>query len=149
MKIETTILPLVVDLDGTLLKAKPIDETLSDPFRVDPLSIWKVPIKLAFSRAKLKSFLANKTLEADSWPIQGELLEYVKRQFELGRKIVLVTAADQTIADGIARHSPFISEVIASDRTRNPKGGTKANRLRERFPEGFIYAADSTAGFTA
>jgi len=142
---ETAILPLVVDLDGTLLKTNPIDETVFDGFRHDPLSIWKVPIKVAFSRAKIKAFVAAKSLESDTWPVQGNFLEYIKTQFELGRKIVLATAADKRIAEVIAANDPFISEVIVSDGPPDLKGQAKAKCLRERFPEGFIYAGDTAA----
>ena len=138
--------PLVIDLDGTFIKTDSLDETFFDALRHDPLSIWKVPIQLAFGRARLKEFLADKSrLEVDTWPVRGDLLEYVKQQFELGRKIVLATAADKRIAEAIASHYPFISEVIASDGAVNLKGDVKAKRLRERFPEGFIYAGDSSS----
>ena len=106
------------------------------------LRFGKFPIKLAFGRARIKAFLAaGSCLEVESWPVRGNFLEYVKGQFELGRKIVLATAADQKIAQAIASHYPFISEVIASDGSHNLKGKTKAQRLRERFPEGFMMPA--------
>ena len=143
MSIGVANWPLVIDLDGTLIRTNSLDETFFDTLRRDPFSIWKVPIKLAFGRAKLKEFLAGKSrLEVDTWPVRGDLLEYVKQQFELGRRIVLATAADKKIAEAIATHYPFISEVIASDGTLNLKGDAKAKCLRERFPEGFIYAGD-------
>ena len=138
--------PLVVDLDGTLIKTNSLDETFLDALRRDPLSIWKVPFKLAFGRAKLKAFLASKSrLEVDTWPVRCDLLEYVKQQSELGRRIILATAADKKIADAIATQYPFITEVIASDGTLNLKGDAKAKCLRERFPGGFIYAGDSAS----
>ena len=138
--------PLVIDLDGTLIKTNSLDETFFDALRRDPFSIWKVPIQLAFGRAKLKEFLADKSrLEVDTWPVRGDLLDYVKQQFELGRRIVLATAADKKIAEAIATLYPFISEVIASDGALNLKGDAKAKCLRERFPEGFIYAGDSSS----
>ncbi len=138
--------PLVIDLDGTLIRTNSLDETFFDTLRRDPLSIWKVPIQLAIGRAKLKEFLAGKSrLEVDTWPVRGDFLEYVNQQFELGRRIVLATAADKKIAEAIATHYPFISEVIASDGALNLKGGAKAKCLRERFPEGFIYAGDSSS----
>jgi phosphoserine phosphatase len=135
-----------MDLDGTLIRTNSLDETFFDTLRRDPFSIWKVPLQLAFGRAKLKEFLASKSrLEVDTWPVRGDLLEYVKQQFELGRRIVLATAADKKIAEAIAAHYPFISEVIASDGTLNLKEDAKAKCLRERFPEGFIYAGDSSS----
>ena len=138
--------PLVLDLDGTFIKTDSLDETFFDTLRRDPLSIWKTPIELARGRARLKAYLAAKSsLEIDTWPVKKELLDYVKQQFEAGRKIVLATAADRKIAEAFAGHYPFISEVIASDSALNLKGERKAKRLRERFPEGFIYAGDSAS----
>ncbi len=138
--------PLVIDLDGTLIRTNSLDETFLDALRRNPLDIWKLPVKLIFGRATLKAFLAGKSgLEVDTWPVRGDFLEYVEQQFESGRKIVLATAADQKIADAIAAHYPFITEVIASDGKRNLEGKTKANRLRERFPDGFIYAGNSSS----
>jgi 4-hydroxybenzoate polyprenyltransferase len=138
--------PLVIDLDGTLIKTNSLDETFLDALRQHPLDIWKLPFKLLVGRAKVKAFLAGKSsLDVDTWPVRGDFLEFVREQFASGRKIVLATAADRRIAEAIAVRFPFITEVIASDGARNLKGKAKANRLRELFPEGFIYAGDSSS----
>jgi hypothetical protein len=62
--------PLVIDLDGTLIKTNSLDETFFDAFRRDPFSIWKVPIQLAFGRARLKEFL-NHVLKLISGPFEA------------------------------------------------------------------------------
>ena len=135
--------PLVIDLDGTLIKTDSLYETFFDTLRRDPLAIWKVPIKFALGRASLKAFLAdNSCLEVDTWPVHEDFLAYLKQEAELGRKIVLATAADKAIAVAIASHYGFISEVIATDGTLNLKGKAKAKALLERFPDGFLYAGD-------
>ena len=129
----TTTLPLVIDLDGTLIKTDSLDETFLDALRRHPLDIWKLPLKLVLGRATLKAFLAGKSgLEVDTWPVHGDFLEYISQQHESGRKVVLATAADRKVAEAIAGRFPFISEVIASDGAENLKGKTKANRLRRR-----------------
>jgi 4-hydroxybenzoate polyprenyltransferase len=142
---ETRDWPLVVDLDGTLLKTNSLDETFLDALRRSPLDLWKLPIKLAIGRAALKAFLAGKSnLEVESWPVRTNFIDYVKKQFHAGRKIVLATAADRKVAEAVALRFPFISEVIASDAGHNLKGSAKARRICERFPDGFIYAGDSS-----
>ena len=109
MSIGNANWPLVVDLDGNLVKANSLDETFLDALRRDPLDIWKLPIKLLLGRATLKAFLADKSgLEVDTWSVRVDFVEYVKQQFELGRKIVLETAADERIAEAIATRDPFI-----------------------------------------
>ena len=146
MNCATLNCPLIIDLDGTLIKTNSLDETFLDVLRRNPLDAWKLPLKLAIGRPALKAFLADRAaLEVDTWPVREDFLEYVNKQFASGRKVVLATAADQKIAEAIAARFPFISEVVASDGIRNLKGEAKANRLRELFPEGFIYAGDSSS----
>ena len=43
MSIEIGNWPLVVDLDGTLIRTNSLDETFFDTVRRDPLAVWKVP----------------------------------------------------------------------------------------------------------
>jgi 4-hydroxybenzoate polyprenyltransferase len=138
--------PLIIDLDGTLIKTDSIDETFLDALRARPLSIWRLPIRLIFGRAAIKWFLAGRSpLDVDQWPVREDFLEYVKQQAEAGQKIILATAVDQSVAEAIAGRFPFISEVIASTSKVNLKGKAKAIHLCERFPRGFIYAGDSAA----
>src|SRR5208282_2545601 len=123
MSSEALTWPLVVDLDGTLIKTNSLDETFLDALRHNPLDIWKLPFKLIAGRAALKAFLAGKSsLEVDSWPVRADFAEYLNQQFESGRKIVLATAADREVGEAIAARFPFISEVIASAGIRNLKG---------------------------
>ncbi len=137
-------LPLVIDLDGTLLKTDLLDETFLDVLRRCPLETWRLPLKLAAGRAALKSCLAERSgLEVETWPVRQDFVEFVTRQFEAGHQVVLATAADRKIAEAVAARFPFISGVVASDGVHNLKGDAKAHRLRELFPDGFIYAGDS------
>ncbi len=146
MHAEACAWPLVIDLDGTLIKTNSLDETFLDALRRNPLDILKLPLKLVVGRAALKEFLAGKSgLDVETWPVRDDFLDYVNRQFESGRTIVLATAADRKIAEAIAARFPFISQVIASDGEKNLKGKAKAKELRERFPQGFLYAGDSAA----
>jgi 4-hydroxybenzoate polyprenyltransferase len=134
----------VIDLDGTLIKSNSLDETLLDAVRNNPFILWRLPIKLAMGRAVVKAFLADQSpLEVEAWPVRQDFLDYVKSEFASGRKVVLVTAAHQSIAQAVAARFPFISEIISSNGNCNMKGMVKAQRLRERFPNGFIYAGNS------
>jgi 4-hydroxybenzoate polyprenyltransferase len=137
--------PLVIDLDGTLLKTNSLDETLFDLLRQNPCALFQLPGKFG-DIAGLKRFVTDKTsLDVSTWPIRGDFLEYVETHAKGGRRIVLATAADEKIANAIAARFEFITEVVASDGERNLKGSTKAATLRERYPDGFIYAGNSAA----
>jgi 4-hydroxybenzoate polyprenyltransferase len=138
--------PLVIDLDGTLIKTNSLDEIFLDLLRAGPRALWGLPIRCLIDRPTVKAFLAEKSpLDVETWPVRQDFLDYVEAQFKAGRKVVLATGADRKVAEAIAARFPFISEVISSDGACNMKGETKALRLRELFPNGFIYAGDAAA----
>jgi 4-hydroxybenzoate polyprenyltransferase len=146
MTSESDDWPLVIDLDGTLIRTNSFDETFLDALRAAPLALWMLPIRCVIDRPAVKAFLAERSpLDVETWPVRQDFLDYVEAQFKAGRKIVLATGADRRVAEAIVVRFPFISEVIASDGACNMKGQTKALRLRERFPNGFIYAGDAAA----
>ncbi|MHB1217865.1 MAG: UbiA family prenyltransferase [Alphaproteobacteria bacterium] len=146
MTADPSDLPLVIDLDGTLLKTDSLDETFLDTLRTEPLALWRLPFKLLAGRPAVKAFLAgHSSLDVEAWPVREDFLAYVKAQAEAGRKVILATAADRSVAEAIRRRFPFIAEIVASGPDGNMKGEAKARTLLERFPGGFVYAANAAA----
>lgn len=146
MTADPSDLPLVVDLDGTLLKTNSLDETLLDTLRTEPLALFRLPFKLLAGRPAVKAFLAGHSpLDVETWPVCEDFLAYVKAQAEAGRKVILATAADRSVAEAIRRRFPFIAEIVASGPDGNMKGDAKCRALLERFPNGFVYAANAAA----
>jgi 4-hydroxybenzoate polyprenyltransferase/phosphoserine phosphatase len=143
---SSAALPLVIDLDGTLIKTDSTAETLLDALRHDPSVLWRLPRKLSAGCPAARAFLAGKSsLDVETWPVHEDFLEYVRCQADEGRTVVLATSADQTVAEAIAKRFPFISEVIASDGVSDMKGADKAKVLQARFPGGYVYAGASAA----
>lgn len=140
-------IPLVIDLDGTLLLTDTLHESLFLFLKKDILQAWRLPSWLLGGRAHIKRNLATAVEDDDvnHFPAHGEFVDFVTREAARGRPIVLATAADRAIAERMVTRFPFIGEVIASDGTVNLKGQAKAAALCERFPGGFIYAGDSRA----
>ena len=137
MVAEALNVPLVIDLDGTLIKTNSLDETLLDVLRIDPSALLALPYTLLRGRPATKAYLASRSpLDVGAWPVNDDFLGFIQND---------ATAADQSVAQAIAKRFDFISEVIASDGRRNLKGRAKAAQLRERFPDGFIYAGNSAA----
>jgi 4-hydroxybenzoate polyprenyltransferase len=64
-------------------------------------------------------------------------------QKDEGRMVFLCTGSDFTIAERVALHVGIFDGVIASNGEENVTGKTKAYRLTERFPRGFVYAGNS------
>jgi 4-hydroxybenzoate polyprenyltransferase/phosphoserine phosphatase len=138
--------PLVVDLDGTLLRTNLLLECALAFLRHNPLGLFSMISWLVRGRACLKQELARRVpLDLKLLPINESFYAYLAAERARGRKTYLATAADGELARAVAQcYGPF-DGVLASDGTINLKGRRKAERLVDIFPEGFSYAGDSRA----
>ncbi len=143
---KTGEIPLVLDLDGALLRTDILYETFAAYVRGNPLRVFRVAGWLLRGRAYLKQRLAEVAhLDVDGLPATEELVSFAAREAAHGREIHLATATDALIAHRVARRFPFISGVFASDGSTNLKAAAKAEVLTKAFPGGFAYAGDSLA----
>jgi phosphoserine phosphatase len=139
-------MPLVVDLDGTLIAGDMFYKSLfaallRNPFILLPCISW-----LRRGRAALKRELALRCrIDFDRLKLHQDVLALLLREKAAGRSVVLATAADAVLAEQIAARLRVFDRVIASDGSRNLKGPAKAQALTQLFPGGFIYAGDSKA----
>ena len=139
-------MPLVVDLDGTLIAGDMFYKSLfaallRNPFILLPCISW-----LRRGRAALKRELALRCrIDFDRLKLHQDVLALLLREKAAGRSVVLATAADALLAEPIAARLRVFDLVIASDGSLNLKGLAKAQALTQLFPEGFIYAGDSKA----
>lgn len=138
--------PLVLDLDGTVVRGNLLVETALAFLKQYPWKIFMLFVWMLRGRAELKQQLAQRAnVDVEALPLNDELLAYAAEQVGQGRKVYIATAADIAIANKVAARIPFVSDVIASDGRTNLKGSTKAAALSERFPNGFDYAGDASA----
>lgn len=138
--------PLVLDLDGTLIRADMLLETVLAFLKNAPWRLFEVGLWMLRGRAYLKRRLAAETsVEPEVLPFNEALLAYAADIAASGRPVYVATAADAEIAQKVVRRIPFIRGVIGSDGIRNLKGEAKALVLAERFPDGFDYAGDARA----
>jgi len=138
--------PLVVDLDGTLIHTDMLHESAIRLFRDKPHFVLAIPFWLSRGKALLKQKLARH-VDADiaSLPFNQQLIDWLQSQKDLGRKLVLCTATDMSIAKMIADHLKLFDDVIASDGIQNLAGKNKANALVEKYGEnGFDYVGNSS-----
>lgn len=142
----TTPLPLCIDLDGTLTPVDTLHEGLLALAKSSPLSLLKLPGRLAHGKAAFKSFVVeHASVDAEVLPIRPELLGWIQSQKASGRHLVLVTASDRRTAEPVAQRVGLFDEVIASDGARNLAGETKRAALVQRFGEkGFDYAGNAS-----
>ncbi len=134
--------PLVVDLDGTLVRTDTLHESLLVLLKRNPLLLLLAALWLLKGKAAFKAEVGRRVqLEAARLPYSEPLLAYLTEEKARGRRLVLATAADRSIAEAVAAHLGLFSEVYASDGQVNLSGARKLERLKQAHPE-FDYAGD-------
>ena len=137
--------PLVIDLDGTLLRSDMLLETGMAFVRHKPFSLFKVFGWLAKGKAALKEGLAlANPIDVSVLPFDPVVIELIESERRKGRTIVLATASHHTLAEEIAKHLQLFDEVLASDASRNLSAQRKRDLLVQRYGEGgFDYVGNS------
>jgi 4-hydroxybenzoate polyprenyltransferase/phosphoserine phosphatase len=134
--------PLVIDLDGTLLRTDSLWElvcrALADGHVLSLL--W-----IIFGRASFKRRLAQAcSPDLSLLPWNEEVVNLAREARGHGTPVWLATGADEILARKVAAHFGFFSGVLASDGHINLKGAAKAGELVRRFgPRGFAYVGDA------
>lgn len=138
-------IPLCVDCDGTITPTDLLHESVFAMLRSRPWNLFLVPLWLFRGRAFLKAQLANiAKLNWQVFPINNEVMSFVRSERATGRPVVLVTASDERLAVSFAEHLQAFDQVLASDGKRNLAGKNKAITLRERFGmRGYDYIGNS------
>jgi len=138
--------PLVVDLDGTLIRTDLLLESVCNLLRQEPLALFALPIWLLKGRAHLKREIAQRVqLDPALLPYRTELLDYLRAEHDKGRSIILATASDELFARQVADHLTLFDMVLASDGITNLAAERKRARLVAQFGEkGFDYAGNES-----
>jgi 4-hydroxybenzoate polyprenyltransferase/phosphoserine phosphatase len=139
--------PLCVDLDGTLVSTDTLWESVLGLFRRRPWLLLLAPFWLLAGKASFKQRVAaHIVLDPASLPYRQDLIEALHRIKRTGRKLVLATAADHSIAHGVAQHLGLFDEVLASDGQANLRAHAKRDSLVRAYAHsGFDYVGDSHA----
>lgn len=143
---QTSALPLVVDLDGTLTPTDTLYESLIQMAKQSPLSLMGLPLALFKGRAAFKEEIAaHADIDPALLPYRQDVLDYLRAEKARGRTIILATAAHVSIANKVAHHLGLFDQVLATGSGQNLKGVTKLQSIRAQVGEAFAYAGDSTA----
>jgi 4-hydroxybenzoate polyprenyltransferase len=136
--------PLVVDLDGTLLRTHSLIESIFPLVRMKPWSLLQLPFWWLRGRAYFKHRVAAAAMpDIHSLPYRTELVEFLRDQKRLGRSLILATGADEKLATEINRELGLFDEVMASDGHIDLVGRRKRERLIATFGlRGFDYVGN-------
>lgn len=140
----TRPVPLVIDLDGTLLRTDLLLEGAVALLRRNPFTLFAMLLWLMKGKAHFKRRIAERTsLDFSTLPANEALIAHIEAQKRTGREIVLATAADELVAMRVMQQFPLFDRVVASDGVRNLKGAAKAAQLEALYPQGFDYAGNA------
>ena len=144
-------IPLVVDMDGTLIKVDSLHEAFIQLSSKKPLCALRAVLKLNQSRAAFKAAIADHILpDSGMMPVDDFVLEAIKQARTKGRKVYLATAADLRFAETIANSICKFDGIFASENGINLKGQAKADRLIAAFGvRGFDYIGNDASDIPA
>lgn len=139
------LIPIVVDLDSTLLATDTLWEQLVFGLFHEPLALLEALPQLLRGRAALKVSLAARIpLPIETLPLRADLVDWLRGEAARGRDIHLCSAANQNVVDAIARRLNIFASAMGSG-AANLKGQAKAAMLARLFPDGFCYVGDAGA----
>jgi apolipoprotein N-acyltransferase len=142
-------IPLVADLDGTLIRTDLLWEHLARLLRRNPFWLFPVLFWWCWGRAFMKQQLARRVkIDPTALPYHEKFLAFLREQKAAGRKLILATASDLQMALPVANHVGIFDEVLGSNGKTNLRSENKCKALTEKFgARGFDYAGNSTADF--
>lgn len=142
-----TLLPVVVDLDGTLIYSDTTWEITLKAIKHNPLNVLKIlMLYILKGKVALKAWLAKHyELDTSLLPFNKPLLEKLHEYKRKGHKIILATGSFHSIPEKIVKNLPVFDEVLATHDNTNLVGENKAHTLIERYGDGnFIYFGNSS-----
>lgn len=138
-------IPLIVDLDGTLIKSDLLLEGSLILLKKNPLYIIFFILWLVQGKAYLKYQIAKRVeIDVALLPYHSTFLQYLQEEARKGRKLILATAANEHPASKVAEHLGIFQKVLASTAQINLSGKQKlAAIIKECGKNTFDYAGNA------
>lgn len=142
--------PLVVDLDGTLLKTDILHEGILFCIRELPIADFLRLVTSARTKLDLKKKVAKVyKFNPARLPYNSRVLELVSDARNQGRVTVLLTASLQEQADAVNKHLNLF-EIVVGSSTTNLKGKAKLDWLQSKFGlQSFDFIGDNSSDIPA
>jgi 4-hydroxybenzoate polyprenyltransferase len=138
------VVPLVVDLDGTLIKSDLLVESLFAKLGGSPLSIFSLFSNVTLGRARIKESLADADLSVALLPYDEKVLKLAEQALGNGRPVYIASGSNERFVRKVFEHLGKFSGWFASDSVVNLTREEKAAKLVAAFGRGgFDYIGDS------
>ncbi|MEM9403045.1 MAG: UbiA family prenyltransferase [Pseudomonadota bacterium] len=137
-------LPLYVDLDGSLSRTDTLHEMTILLLSKNLLYIVLLPIWLSKGIANLKQQISFRVdLDVANLPYDKRVVDIVHQARQNKSRTILLTAADQSVADSVSSHLGLFDSAIGSNGTTNMKGDRKLDFILSDSNSGFEYVGNS------
>ncbi|MEM9116007.1 MAG: UbiA family prenyltransferase [Myxococcota bacterium] len=124
--------PMVVDLDGTLIRTDSLHELLLRVYVSGPPRLLAAMVALGGGKAVFKDRVAAMaSLSPEALPYNDDVLEFLRAEKAKGRRLVLATASHESVAREISEHLGLFDAVIASTREHNLRGKQKLTAIEK------------------
>lgn len=142
--------PLVVDLDGTLIRSDLTHELLILCARWKPHLLVFVLLQLVFNRAKGKDRLVELVgdyINIEHLPYEPAVIDLARSYKEAGQQVWLVSGSHQHLVDRVADHLKIFDRAKGTDDIVNLTSSRKADFLSETLADDYRYAGNSTQDY--
>jgi len=142
--------PLILDVDGTLLKSDLTHEMILAAVMRDPGKALHYARIGKDDKPQMKQEMIariGKRLDIDVAPLEPTIVALAEQAIIDGRKVYLCSGSEQSLVDRLGARLEFVTESFGTSPTYNMTSENKAAFLIERFPDGFDYAGNSTQDF--
>ena len=139
--------PLVVDLDGTLVRSDLLVESAFAHLGHNPLRVVGLLSAIRLGKAALKAEIAAKTdIDVLHLPYDEYVVSLIRQRRAAGNQVYLASASNERYVKAVADHLGLFDGWFASNDNENLSSGSKARRLVEAFGEGgFDYVGNGRA----
>jgi 4-hydroxybenzoate polyprenyltransferase len=146
---QSPSIPLVVDVDGTLLKTDILHEAALQFVARFPFEFYKLGWWLLQGKARLKWKLAESIdPNIETMPLRAETMAALERAHAEGRDIYIASASPKPYIDRLASRIGTIKAAFSSDSEANLAGARKADHLIRQFGKGgYDYIGDAAVDF--
>lgn len=142
-------MPLVVDLDGTLIRSDLLQESFARAMFTNPISALHATSQIFRGKGALKRHLAEKySFAPETLPYNNAVLDYVRQAKNEGRQVILASGSNELLVGLVAQHLGHFDDVLASTASENLTGAKKLQAIRARLgSDDFEYLGNASVDF--
>lgn len=143
-------IPLVLDVDGTLIRNDLTHELFLKGISLYPLKIFTFLHLALTSKPKLKALLIDLVgddIAAPNLPYNETVVSRAKTAKEDGREVILCSGSQEKLIKQIENNFDWLDGSFGTTPTHNLTSKNKAAFLTSRYPGGFDYFGNSTQDY--